>query len=142
MFLLKKFYLCNEKSKNKEMNKRIKSFVCAFRGIWKVILRETNMKIDLAIAIMVCAVGFVLTFSATEWIFIVFAIGMVFAAETFNTAIERTCNMIERHYDRNIRTIKDISAGAVLLCAITAATIGIIIFLPKLIDLFSAEPTL
>lgn len=125
------------------MNKRIKSFICAFRGIWKVLSGETNMQIDLFIAIIVVAFGWGLALSATEWIFVIFAIGMVFAAETFNTAIERTCNMIEHRYNRSIGSIKDISAGAVLICAITAAIIGLIIFVPKLIELFfTTEPTL
>jgi len=136
---LKKTYLCNEISKYEAMNKRIKSFVCAFKGIWKVISRETNMKIDLLIAGIVIAVGFVLPLSSTEWLFIIFAIGMVLSAEVFNTAIEYTCNMIERRYNKNIGIIKDISAGAVLICAITAAVIGIMIFLPHFINLFFAN---
>lgn len=39
--------------------------------------------------------------------------------------------------DERIRDVKDISAGAVLLCAITAAVIGVIVFLPKILGLFS-----
>ena len=38
--------------------------------------------------------------------------------------------------DERIRDVKDICAGAVLICAITAAIIGSIIFLPKLLMLF------
>ncbi len=136
---MKKTYLCNEISKYEAMNKRIKSFVCAFKGIWKVISRETNMNIDLLIACIVIAVGFASHYHLPNGCSIIFAIGMVLSAEVFNTAIERTCNMIERRYNKNIGTIKDISAGAVLICAITAAVIGIMIFLPHFINLFFAN---
>lgn len=64
------------------------------------------------------------------------AIGMVLSAEALNSAIERICDFVQPDRDHHIKVIKDLSAGAVLLCAIAAAVIGVIVFLPKTIDLF------
>lgn len=108
--------------------------MCAFRGIWQVVKHETNIKIDLAVAAAVVAAGFFFEISTIEWLSIAIVIGLVLAAETFNTAIEHICNKITHNFDREIGTIKDISAGAVLLCAIAAAAVGVIVFLPKLAE--------
>ena len=44
--------------------------------------------------------------------------------------------MTEERDDR-IRDLKDLSAAAVLVCAITALLVGLVIFLPKIICFFS-----
>ncbi len=63
---------------------------------------------------------------------IIFAIGLVISAEMINTAIETLTDLISpEHHDKAGRA-KDIAAGAVLIAAISAAIIGIIIFLPYL----------
>ena len=50
-----------------------------------------------------------------------------------NTAIERLVNLVSPDYNKTAGDVKDIAAGAVLICAIAAAIVGLIIFLPKLI---------
>lgn len=74
--------------------------------------------------------------STLEWMAVIFAIGLVLAAEAVNSAVERLSDIVQPEKDDRIRDVKDICAGAVLLCAITAAIIGIIIFLPKLLMVF------
>ncbi|MBR4300775.1 MAG: diacylglycerol kinase, partial [Bacteroidales bacterium] len=49
----------------------------------------------------------------------------------------RTADFIKAERDDRKRDIKDLGAAAVLVCAITAAITGIIIFLPKLIALLA-----
>ncbi len=66
---------------------------------------------------------------------VIFAIGLVLAGEGINSAIERLSDVVQPERDDRIRDVKDISAGAVLICAITAAIIGIIVILPKLLIL-------
>ena len=87
--------------------------------------------------IVVVLAGFLFKLSNVEWLAVVFAIGLVLAGEAINSAIERLSDVVQPEWDDRIRDVKDISAGAVLICAITAAIIGIIVFLPKLIMLFS-----
>ena len=87
--------------------------------------------------ILVLLAGFLFEISEFEWLAVVFAIGLVLAGEAINSAIERLSDVVRPELDDRIRDVKDISAGAVLICAITAAIIGITVFLPKLIMLFS-----
>ena len=86
--------------------------------------------------VLVIIAGLLFHISTFEWIAVFFAIGLVLAAEAINSAIERLSDVVQPEKDDRIRDVKDISAGAVLVCAITAAIIGIIIFLPKILMLF------
>lgn len=70
-----------------------------------------------------------------EWVAILFAIGFVLTTEIINTALENICDLISKERNERIKTIKDLSAAAVLISAITALVIGIIVFLPKLFTL-------
>ena len=56
--------------------------------------------------------------------------GVVLAAEGFNTAIERLVNLVSPERNPIAGDVKDIAAGSVLICAIVAAIVGIIIFMP------------
>ena len=59
-----------------------------------------------------------------------FMFGMVLAAEGFNTAIERLVDLVSPDFHPVAGDVKDVAAGAVLICAIAAAIIGMIIFIP------------
>ena len=114
---------------------RLASFANAWRGVTVFIRQEHNTWIHCAVTIMVIIAGFLFHISISEWIAVIFAIGLVLAAEAINSAIERLSDVVQPEKDDRIRDVKDISAGAVLICAIAAAVIGIIIFLPKMIVL-------
>ncbi len=63
---------------------------------------------------------------------------MVLSAEAVNSSLERTADFVKAERDDRKRDIKDLGAAAVLLTAIAAAIVGLIIFLPKVIGLFTA----
>lgn len=114
---------------------RLKSFTYAFQG-WKVLIQhEHNARIHLAAAILAIITGFLFKISSWEWIIIVIAICLVFAAEAFNSAIEYLCNFVSPQYHELIKKIKDLSALAVLFIAAGALISGLIIFLPKILNL-------
>lgn len=115
------------------LRKRIKSFSYAYAGI-KVLLREEhNARIHTVAAIVAVMLGFLFGITPGEWTAVVIVIAMVFAAEAVNSAIERTADFVKAERDDRKRDIKDLAAGAVLLCAMGAAVVGVIIFLPYLI---------
>ena len=72
-----------------------------------------------------------------EWRWIILAIALVWLAEALNTAIERLADAITIEPNENIGYAKDVAAGAVLAAAIISVVIGLTIFLPRLIVLFS-----
>ena len=117
------------------LKSRFKSFGYAFNGIVKTVKNEHNFWIHLVVMLMVIAFGFMFQVSVTEWVFLVFSIGFVLAAEIFNSAIEVLVDLVSPEQNPKAGLAKDIAAGAVLISAITAAIIGLLIFTPKIIDL-------
>ncbi len=115
------------------MKKFIKSFKYALEGLWLELRRETNLKIDILIMIIITILGFVFKISQTEWIICIILFSLVISGELFNTAIERIVDVIMPEKNEKAKAIKDISAGAVLILAIGAAIIGLMIFIPKII---------
>jgi diacylglycerol kinase (ATP) len=112
---------------------RIKSLKFAIKGVWLLISTEHSIMVQLAIAVMVTFLGWWLDISTTEWLFQVFAIGLILVAESLNTCIEKLCDFIHTDYNKKIGFIKDIAAGAVTFAAVTAIIIGLIIYLPKIL---------
>ena len=110
-----------------------KSFGYAFKGIDDVISNEPNMKIHVSVAILVVITAFLLKISMIEWIILVLLIGLVLAAEVINTTIENLVDMYTKEYNEKAKVVKDTAAGTVLILAITAAIIGLIILVPKII---------
>jgi diacylglycerol kinase len=55
--------------------------------------------------------------------------------EMLNTALEKMCDLVTKDFHPLIKCIKDVSAGAVLVCAAGSLLTGTIIFLPKIIQL-------
>jgi len=119
------------------INKRIRSFGFAFKGIWDLIKSEPNARIHLIATICAIILGFSLLISRFEWCIILIVIALVWAAEAFNTVIEKIVDHLFSDYHETARITKDISAGAVLICSIAALICGLIIFLPKLIALIT-----
>ena len=54
----------------------------------------------------------------------------------FNTAIEKLVDLVSPQQHPVAGQVKDIAAGAVLVCAATAAIIGLIVFIPYLTRFF------
>ena len=118
------------------MTKIINSFKYSIIGIITSFRTERNMKIHIFITLLVILIGFLLKISKIEWILCVFAIALVISAELFNTSIETIVDIITKDKNEKAQIAKDVSAGAVLITAIGAAVVGLIIFLPKVIQIF------
>lgn len=116
------------------LRKRLRSFKFAFNGIKLLIEKEHNAWIHCFAAVCVIIAGFVFGISKTEWIAVVFAIGTVLAAEAVNSSIEAIADLVSPGYNEAIKRTKDLAAGAVLILAIAAAIVGLIIFVPKIME--------
>jgi len=112
------------------------SFRNAVSGFFTAFKSEKNLRIHLIIGTFVVFLGLLLRIKIHEWVYLVIIISLVFISELFNTAIENTVDFISQDNDPLARKIKDISAAAVLIAAITSIILGIIIFLPKLLYIF------
>lgn len=114
---------------------RLKSFVYAWEGIVCFFRWEHNAQIHLALTFLALFLSVTLGVDKYEAIAVVFSIAFVWVAEMFNTAIEKIMDFISIEKHPQIKIVKDIAAGAVLVAAIAAAIVGCFIFIPKLIVL-------
>ena len=114
------------------IKRRIISIRIAINGVVLFFRQEHNSWIHLLATISAIILAVVLQCSKSEFMMITLAIGFVWAAEIFNTAIEKFADFTLKEYNPKIKFIKDVSAAAVLVAAITAFITGCIIFIPKI----------
>lgn len=111
-------------------NQRVVSFKYAFEGIVAALKQEPNLKFHFLAGVLVAILSFILKISKEDWIVIIFLIGFVISVELTNTAIESVVDHFISQTHPGAKLVKDISAGAVLVAATTAAIVGSIVFLP------------
>ncbi|WP_299818342.1 diacylglycerol kinase family protein [uncultured Pontibacter sp.] len=116
---------------------RYNSFKFALKGLAAVFRSEPNMHLHVIASIMVLIMAYRFEVTRTEWCILIFCIGLVWMAETFNTALETITDLVSPEQNLLAGKTKDLAAGAVLLAAITAAVIGLIIFVPYWVSYFS-----
>ena len=113
-----------------EFAKFIAGFGHALRGLWYALRTQRNVRVHLAVAIVVTIAGVLLHLSALEFAMLYVAIAGVFIAEMFNTVIEICVDLAKPEYHPLARIAKDVAAGAVLLSALLAVVIGLFVLGP------------
>jgi diacylglycerol kinase len=103
----------------------------AFRGLAELVVTQHNARIHLAITLAVIGLGLVVGVSHLEWALLALAVGLVWAAEAANTALEWLCDLVSPEHHPLVRKAKDVAAGGVLLAAIAAAAAGLLVFVPR-----------
>ncbi|MGZ3956137.1 MAG: diacylglycerol kinase family protein [Flavisolibacter sp.] len=114
---------------------RLKSFRYAWEGIVSFFRWEHNAQIHLVVTILVAILSLTLKLANWEAVAVVFSVALVWVAEMFNTVVEKTMDYISTVTHPQVKMIKDIAAGAVLITAIAALIVGCIVFIPKLLAL-------
>lgn len=115
-----------------EMRRLRKSFSCAIAGLIYCIKNEKNMKIHILATIIAVIVALVVKLNYTEWGLLILTIFMVLVAETVNTAVEKTVDLVTTEYHPLAKTAKNLAAGAVLLAAIGSLLMAVVIFGPHI----------
>ena len=113
----------------------LKSLFHAINGFLYALRYEHNMVIMLAAVIVVTGAGFHFNINAYEWLFCLLCFGSVMATEMINTAIEAVVDLETTHIHPLARIAKDTAACASLIYSIVALIGGLIIFLPKIIEI-------
>ena len=120
-----------------DFKKQMRSFKFAWKGIMTCAGHEQNITFHLLAALVVVMTGIFFGITRAEWMAVIICIGMVITAELFNSAIERLVDMVSPQWQRIAGEVKDIAAGAVLVTSIAAAIVGLIVFVPYLLNIFS-----
>lgn len=120
-------------------NKKVsfnKSVGFALAGV-KASFGERNMRIHLSLGLLVILAGVFFSISRMEWLFVLLCIAGMFTLEILNTAIEKTVDLVTDEYHPLAKVAKDLAAGAVLVYTVYSIIVGMIVFLPKVIDFFT-----
>lgn len=111
---------------------RLKSIGYVSKGVIDLIKIEANVRSS-HLCIFITIVGFYFNISKTEWLFQIIYIGLVMSLEAINTTIEGVLDFVYAQQHKIIGNIKDISAVAISLAAVTGLIVGFIIYIPKLL---------
>ena len=106
----------------------VKAFNAAIEGIIYTFKKERNMKIHYCVALVILISSLYLGFSKIEMILLLFTISLVVISEMFNTAVEKTVDMITDDYHPLAKIAKDVAAGGVLIASLNAVVVGYILF--------------
>ena len=115
-----------------DIRKMIRSFSYAFEGVVALFRYENNARFHLIAAFGVVLLGIVLGLERFEWALVAIVIGAVWAAEAFNTAIEKLCDLVSPDYHPQIKAAKDLAAAGVMITSVVAVVVGAIVFGDKL----------
>lgn len=111
------------------------TFRNARKGLKIVLKSEVNMRVHFFVAFMVLVLGLSMGLSHVRICILLLAIALVVLAEIMNSAIEFGLDAVFKNkYNRLVGMAKDISAGGVMFATVIAIVIGILIFIPALIN--------
>jgi len=113
----------------------LNSIKIAFLGIKSALKRERNFRIQFLIALMVIILMVILGLNPIEKSILLLTISVVLSLELINSQIEKFLDLIKPEIQPKVKTIKDLSAGAVLFSVLGSIIIGFLIFLPYIIKL-------
>lgn len=111
---------------------RLRSFSYAWAGLITLVREQHNARIHLLATLLVIVLAVYLAVSRMEWIVLLLCIAMVWVAEALNSALEYLCDAVVDEEHPLIAKAKDVAAAGVLICALMAAVIGGLVFIPYL----------
>jgi len=120
------------KFKAKSFKEKIQN---ALHGIALALAAEKNLRIHFCMGFAVLIFGFLLDVGSQKFCILLLTTALVIVIEMVNSALEFTIDALYKNkYSNLVRFAKDISAGAVLFVSVIAVIIGLVIFVPELVD--------
>ncbi len=118
--------------------KLLRSFKYAFSGLAQLLRTQHTCWIHITFTVLTPVIAGLLQFEIWKWIVLITMIGFVWAFEAFNTALEILVDIASPGYHEKAKAAKDIAAGAVLITSITAIIVGLLLFIPPILKLFTS----
>jgi diacylglycerol kinase len=113
----------------------------AFNNAWCGLIlffkEGAHAKLMLLIAGFTVAFAFGFALNKFEWITIILCIGLVLALEAMNSALEYLADLVSPDYHILAKKCKDTAAASVLIVSVASACVGLLIFIPKIINLIT-----
>jgi len=119
------------------VHRLVNSFKDAGKGLKQVYKSEQNFRLQIFVGILIVIALLYFPVKAWETILVILLIVLVLVMELLNTALEYIADLLKPRLHHYVFAIKNIMAAAVLLSSLGALIIGLIIFLPHLVNLFT-----
>jgi undecaprenol kinase len=120
----------------KRLKRLISSFKYAARGLKKVFREEQNFQIHIVFTVLVLILAIYFQIPLWQYIILILLIALVLILEIINSIIERLIDMLKPRIHQYVKDIKDMGAALVFVGALTAVIVGLLIFVPHLINKF------
>lgn len=114
-----------------------KSFKYAFQGIFHALINEPNFRIQIIIVSISVTMGIHFKISNTEWGLLTLSMAALLMTEIINTVVEETIDFFIKDFNEGAKVIKDLSAGFVLITAVSALIILYLIFAHRFIAILA-----
>lgn len=124
----------NIKSKDKKRT-FLDSVKNCLEGISYTINHENNFKREIFLGILAIIASIILKVNILEWVIVILLINFVLVCELINTSLEKTVDLYTKEFNETAKIVKDVAGASVFVMCLFSAVIGMIIFLPKIIDL-------
>ncbi|MBP2653853.1 MAG: diacylglycerol kinase [Firmicutes bacterium] len=106
----------------------LRMFSYAWAGLIHCFVTQRNMKVHVAVGAGTLILAWQVGVSRVEMMILLLTIAGVLSAEIVNTAIEKVVDLVSPDVHPLAKAAKDMSAGAVLVMAITAVLVGGLLF--------------
>ena len=115
-----------------------RSVFYALGGVKYFFSRNRNAKFQVVMGVTAIVLGITVSLPSFQWLLVLFCIGLVISLEMINSAIEKYCDLVTTDFHPRIKMIKDVAAGAVLVASLMSLVIGLIIFIPALVEFLNS----
>lgn len=117
----------------------LKSFKHALNGLSWSAQNQKNFVLHISISIAVFLLAYILQVSRTDFIILVFAVVLGLTAEMMNTSIEEMTDLITIKWSKQAKIAKDVAAGMMLIVSLGTAIVGLIVFIPYILQQYQEQ---
>lgn len=117
------------------MSSLLKSVRHAWRGIVTTFRTERSFRVQVAAALVVTGLLFMLPLEAWERAILVLVVTLILVLELVNSSLERLVDLAKPRLHAYAGEIKDVMAGGVLVASIGALILGLLILGPHVLTL-------
>lgn len=113
----------------------MESFTFAIQGVLHALRHERNMRIHVAMALLVFLLGLAIGLTRVELALLALLLAFVICLELVNTAIEAVVDLICPEKHPLAAVAKNVAAGAVFVAASISVVVGYLLFFERLVNL-------
>ena len=120
--------------KKKTFKRFMNSFSYAYQGMKYAFYHEVNIFVMIIMALIAMILGILLHINYVEALVVTLLIGTILSLEMINCSIEATVDLVTKEKKELAKIAKDCASGAVFLMSLFSVIIGIMIYVPKILE--------